>query len=172
MKKPELPSLQRQALDKAGNPPRLPLGYRNALLTIIERRLKSDKSWEAYTTPEQLARALRANSNVPLPPEIHNYLCDILEGKIKKPNGRPPDSQNLWASIKKDIAPVVYDRYFIWLNKRIKSVGLNGWSAIKNAHWWQGPPSQRAARMTCRALSLSIDWKSLLNTISKSKRNG
>ena len=140
-----------------------------SLLSFIEMRLKSSSPWTTYITPEQLARAIRANPGAALSPEIHNYLCDFLEGKIKKPSGRPPNSESASKTIVKIIIPVIYDHYYIWLKKRNRSIGLNGGSLFKNADWWQGPPSERAARITSRALNHSIDWRSVLNTISRSK---
>ncbi len=61
-------------------------GYGKALFEIIERRLKSPSKRGAYIPPEQIARALRENPGIPLPPEIHDYLCNFLEGKIPSPS--------------------------------------------------------------------------------------
>ena len=55
-------------------------GYGKTLFAIIEERLESASKRRAYIPPEQIARALKENPGVPLPPEIHEYLCDFLEG--------------------------------------------------------------------------------------------
>ena len=143
--------------------------YTGLLLDLVEKRLNSDSPWTAYITPEQLARATKANPGVALSPEIHSYLCDFLEGKIKKPSGRPPDSESASKTIKNIFIQIVHDHYYIWLKERNNTIGLKGGSLFNNADWWQGPPNERAARITCRALRLSINWRSVLNIISKSK---
>ncbi len=131
-------------------------GYGKALFEIIERRLKSPSKRGAYIPPEQIARALRENPGVPLPPEIHDYLCDFLEGKILAPGGRPADSENPLSQIKKTLIPSTYARYLAWLQRRKRSMGLKGWKLIREAKWWRGPPNERAARMTCRSLTHSV----------------
>lgn len=60
-------------------------GYGKALFQIIEKRLTSSSTRRAYIPPEQIAQALKMNPDVPLPPAIHEYLCDFLEGKVRKP---------------------------------------------------------------------------------------
>lgn len=171
MKKPALPESKKQASDKIQDLGKLPRGHAKALFIIIEKRLKSDSQWNAYISPKELVRALRANLDVPLPPEFHNYLCDFLEGKIKKPSGRPPDSKNPSAMLYKLLIPIFYERYYTWLNKRKKSIGIKGCKPIQKADWWQGPPNERAARMTCRRLVLPMDWRRVLNFISESKKD-
>ncbi len=69
-------------------------GYGKALFEIIEERLKAPSKRRAYIPPAQLARALRETPGIPLPPEIHDYLCDFLEGKILAPPGRRADREN------------------------------------------------------------------------------
>jgi hypothetical protein len=49
-------------------------GYGKALFTIIRKRLKSSSRQRAYIPPEQIARALRKNPGVPLPPVPPEYL--------------------------------------------------------------------------------------------------
>ena len=144
-------------------------GYGKAFFVIIERRLKSPSKREAYIPPELLAQALRLNPGVPLPPAIHDYLCDFLEGKIRAPGGRPPDFENPLSQIKKVLIPATYERYYTWLKARKKSVGLTGWKPIQGADWWQGPPNERAARMTCRQLGLRVSWRRVQNIVSKAK---
>ena len=146
-------------------------GYGKMLFGIIEKRLKSSSKRRAYIPPEQIARALRENPGIPLPPEIHDYLCDFLEGKILVPAGRPADSENPLSQIKKTLIPLKYARYLAWLKQRKQSMGLKGWKQIQNADWWQGPPSERAARMTQFRLVLAISWRRVQNIVSEAKKN-
>jgi hypothetical protein len=145
-------------------------GYGKALFVIIERRLKSPSKREAYIPPEEMAGALRYNPGVPLPPAIHDYLCDFLEGKVQAPRGRPADTEIPWSQINKILIPPTYERYYTWLKKRKRSMGLSGWKSIRSADWWQGPPSERAARMTCRRLRLAISWRRVQNIVSEAKK--
>ncbi len=85
-------------------------GHGKALFAIIERRLKSSSKRGANIPPEQIARALRENPGVPLPPEIHDYLCDFLEGKIRVPAGRRADIEKPLSQIKKALIPSTYAR--------------------------------------------------------------
>ncbi len=142
-------------------------GYGKAMFVIIERRLKSSSKRRAYIPPEQIARALRENPGVPLPPEIHNYLCDFLEGKILAPAGRRADSENPQSQINKILIPLFYARYLAWLKRRRRSMGLEGWKPIRDADWWQGPPNEQAARMTRHRLLLAIDWRRFQNIVSE-----
>ena len=142
-------------------------GYGNTLFAIIRKRLNSPAKQRAYIPPEQIARALRKNPGVPLPPEIHDYLCDFLEGKIPAPAGRPSDIEKPLAQIKKHLIPPTYVRYLAWLKGR---KGLQGWKTIREADWWQGPPSERAARMTCRSLKLAMGWRRVQNIVSEANK--
>ncbi len=145
-------------------------GYGKALFVIIERRLKSPSKRESYIPPELLAQALRLNPGVPLPPAIHDYLCDFLEGKVRAPRGRPADTEKPGSQINKILIPLTYARYYTWLKKRERSMCLRGWTLIRGADWWQGPPNVRAARMTRRRLSLAMDWRRVQNIVSESKK--
>ncbi len=145
-------------------------GYGKTLFAIIEKRLKSSSKRRAYIPPEQVARALRENPGVPLPPEIHEYLCNFLEGKIQGPAGRPADSENPTLRLKKALVPPTYERYLAWLQRRKRLMGLKGWKQIRDADWWHGPPNERAARMTRRRWGLAMDWHAVQNIVSKSKK--
>ena len=108
-------------------------GHGKALFAIIKKRLKSSSKRRAYIPPEQIARALRENPGVPLPPEIHEYLCNILEGKIQGPPGRQADSENPTLRLKKALIPPTYARYLTWLQRRKRLMGLEGWKQIREA---------------------------------------
>ena len=145
-------------------------GYGSTLFYLIGERLNSPSKRRAYIPPKQIARALRENPGVPLPPDIHDYLCDFLEGKIPAPAGRPADFENPLTQIKKHLIPPTYARYLAWLKRRKRSMELKGWKTIRNADWWRGPPSERAARMTCRGLGLAMDWRRVQNIVSEAKK--
>ena len=138
------------------------------LFQVIIKRLKSSSKRRAFIPPELIAAALRENPGVPLPPEIHGYLCDFLEGKVPAPAGRPSDIGKPLAQIKKHLIPPTYVRYLAWLKGR---KGLQGWKTIREADWWRGPPNERAARMTCRSLKLAMDWRRVHNIVSEAKKN-
>ena len=145
-------------------------GYGKSLFGIIEEQLESSSKQRVYIRPERIARALRENPGVPLPPTIHDYLCDFLEGKIRAPAGRRAVYEIPLAQIKKTLIPHVYARYHAWLRRRSRSVGLTGWQRIRDADWWEGPPHERAARMTRRKLRLAMDWRRVRNIVSDAKK--
>jgi hypothetical protein len=145
-------------------------GYGRALFFIIEKRLKSSSKRRAYIPPEQIAQALRLNPGIPLPPDIHDYLCDYLDGKIRKPSGRKPDSEKALSHIKKTLIPVVYDRYLKGLRRQKRERKRKGLDPIKTDGWWDGPSSERAAVMTARRLGLNMNHHTIHNIVSKSKK--
>ncbi len=123
-----------------------------------------------YVGPDELARVLRANARAPIPPEIHDYLCDFLERKVRAPAGRRADIEKPLPLIKKHLIPPTYARYLAWLKRRKRSMGLKGWKTIREADWWEGPPNERAARMTCRRLRPAMDWRSVQNIVSEANK--
>ena len=145
-------------------------GYGATLFYIIGERLNSPSKRRAYIPRKQIARALRENPGVPLPSDIHDYLCDFLEGKIPAPAGRPADFENPLTQIKKHRIPQTYARYLAWLRRRRRSMGLEGWKPIREADWWQGPPNERAARMTRHRLYLAMDWRRVQNIVSEANK--
>ena len=147
-----------------------PSGHGNMLLGLIETQLKSSPKRRAYVPPEQIAQLLRQYPEIPLSLTIRDYLCDFLEGKIKAPAGRPSNLGKPVRLLKKALIPSNYERYLAWLQKRKRSLGLNGWKQIRNADWWQGAPNERAARMISRRFKYSIDWRGVQNILSKAKK--
>lgn len=147
-----------------------PSGYGAMEFGLIEKRLKSSPKRRAYVPPEQIAQLLRQYPEIPLSPTIRDYLCDFLEGKIKAPAGRPSDLGNPVKLLKKALIPLTYERYLTWLQKRNRTVGLDGWKQIRNADWWKGAPNERAARMTSHRFEYSMDWRGIQNIVSKAKK--
>ena len=66
---------------------------------------------------------------------------------------------------------VAYARYLTWLQRRKRSMELEGWKLIRGADWWHGPPNERAARMTCRGLGLPMmNWRTVQNIVSEANK--
>jgi hypothetical protein len=139
-------------------------------LALLRTRLERSPGQQPYIPPAELAAILRANPGVVLPPSVLAYLCDVLDGKIRPPSGRQRDSEQPIRHLQRLFIPIVYGRYLAWLQRREKSVGLAGWRPIRDTAWWQGPPNERAARMTCRFLRLAMDWRRVHNIASAAKR--
>ena len=144
-----------------------PIGaYEARILSgLIERDLVSSKKGKRYVEPEKLARLLRAEPPQLLQPLIREYLCDVLQGRVRKPLGRPEEPLNANAYMRLFWAAQNYRRFLAWLQKRQRSRGLEGWCPIKEADWWQGPPHERAARMAAKRYRGHIDWRRLRNLI-------
>ena len=119
-------------------------------------------------TSEELAAVLEANSAAPLPAWFSALVAKSLRGELKKKRGRPKDDNPL-SSIRFQLAMALYHQYLPWLQKRERSVGLNGWPALRGKHWWAGSsPHERAARMATARWLRHIDWRSFLNRVSSS----
>src|SRR5690606_29786301 len=103
-----------------------------------------------YIPGADLAKALRASPGTPLPPKLHAYLCRYLEGSIQHPRGRRTNA--LEEACREVVVPDLYQHYLGWLQRREARLGLDGWSCIRTAPWWQGSPHERAARMVARAI--------------------
>lgn len=123
-----------------------------------------------YVDGADLAAALREQSGKPVPPKVLDYLCRYLGGKVSKPKGRnaTPKTERLRLQM---IIRHDYLRYLAWLRKRKKRYGqLDGWSVIRQASWWQGPPNERAARMTACSWSYGAEsWRTVQNLVSSRK---
>lgn len=123
-----------------------------------------------YVDGGRLATAIREQAGKPIPPDVLDYLCRFLEGKVSKPKGRKPvpiSEQHRTRMLLR----YSYNRYLDWLKARKKRYGhLEGWSFIKEASWWQGPPNERAARMAAhRWLYGAESWRHVHNLLSSSK---
>ena len=132
-------------------------------LLNLERRLAERK----IPTAEELAAVLEANSAQPLPAWFSALVVKSLRGELKKKRGRPKD-ENPLSSIYFQFAMAKYHQYLPRLQKRARSVGLDGWPALRGKPWWDGPPHERAARMATARWLPHIDWRSFLNRVSSS----
>lgn len=121
-----------------------------------------------FVDPVVLAEELRENLDGPLPEDLRIWLADYLAGDISPKRGRPgrPAHEQLY---RKALWQVTYKRYLTWLQKRQSKAGhLNGWSCFSKAGWWQGPPSERAARMVAERFGDGHHaWRSVQTTLSK-----
>ena len=121
----------------------------------------------AWLTTDDLMAAIVANSEQPIPPVVLDHLRNRLDGKAKKPRGRKqPDAT---ARVRELLIPIAYERYLRWLRRREATQGLGGWSYVRGAAWWNGPPHERAARMTQASLMKQADWRHILNIVSKAR---
>jgi hypothetical protein len=137
--------------------------YGPTSLLSLERRIAEGK----IPTAEELAAVLEANSAEPPPAWFSALVVKSLRGELKKKRGRPKDDSPL-SSIRFQLARVKYHQYLTWLQKRQRSVGLNGWPAVRDQKWWTGPPHERAARMATARWLRHMDWKAFLNRVSSS----
>lgn len=119
------------------------------------RRLKADPDeWFKF---ECILQALEANSCEPIPEEFMIYLRRRLDQEAPKPRGRRPGGS--LEELRRHLIRFHYRRNLDWLKARRKSTGFKGWSLIRDADWWKGPPSERAARITKKRLAPSFTWE-------------
>jgi hypothetical protein len=120
-------------------------------------RIRSSE--DVWIETSKLLDAIRKNSSAPVPDEVLEYLRRRLDGEVPKPRGRRPGGTLSY--LRNQLISIHYRRYFDWLEKREKTLGLDGWSLIRNVDWWEGPPSERAARMTQKRYGRYITWQSV-----------
>lgn len=137
--------------------------YGPTSLLSLERRIAEGK----IPSADELAAVLEANATEPLPAWFSALLVQSLRGELKKKRGRPPNDDAL-SNIRFHVARAKYPLYLAWLQKRERSVGLNGWPALRGKHWWMGVPHERAARMATARWFRHVDWKAFLNRVSSS----
>jgi len=137
--------------------------YGSTSLLNLERSIAAGK----IPAAEELAAVLAANSEVQLPAWFIELIVKSLRGELKKKRGRPKDDSPL-SVIRFQLARAKYHQYLTWLQKRQRSVGLNGWAAVRDQTWWTGPPHERAARMATGRWLRHMDWKAFLNRVSSS----
>jgi hypothetical protein len=134
--------------------------YGPASLLNLERSIAGGK----MPTGAEIAAILEANSDEPLPPWFIAIVVKSLRGELKKRAGRPKEDS--WAETRFAIAKWKYPRYLAWLQKRQRSSGLIGWSAVRGKDWWTGAPHERAARIVTKRWLKHMSWQAFLNRIS------
>jgi hypothetical protein len=132
-------------------------------LLNLERRIAEGK----IPTADELAAVLEANAAEPLPAWFSGLVVKSLRGELKKTRGRPKDESPL-SVIRFQLAKAKYHQFLTWLQKRESSVGLKGWTAVRDQSWWTGPPHERAARLVTSRWLRHMDWRSFLNRVSSS----
>ncbi len=137
------------------------------LLCLIERRLSDLTHPSHYVGPDELNRALKANADKPLPPIVDEYARDMREGRVNSPRGR--GYRGGLDKLCEVLIVADYRRRLAWLRQRRRSIGLKGWSGIRDAGWWQGAPHARAAKMTaCRwGKRFNMGYRRILNLASE-----
>lgn len=113
----------------------------------------------AWIETDVLIAALRDNAREPFPEAVINYLRQRLEGEARKQRGRGRSAHSSTVELRNLLISSRFERYERWLTARKTRSGLKGWSAIRTAEWWQGPPSERAARMALRKTGLNVTWR-------------
>ena len=108
---------------------------------------------------------LLAHPDQVLPEWILDVVLLGIEGKLKATRGRRSSKPSVNA-FKWVLAKAKYEKTLRWLQRREKSLGLEGWSLLRGKDWWDGPPHQRAARIVISQLKLRIDWRAFHNRIS------
>jgi hypothetical protein len=134
--------------------------YGPTSLLNLERSIAEGKIPAAV----ELAAILEANSEKQLPAWFIATVVKSLRGELKRRPGRPKASPLL--EIRFALAKARYPLYLAWLQKRQRSSGLEGWSAVRRKHWWDGPPHERAARIVTQRWLRHMNWKAVLNRIS------
>ena len=134
--------------------------YGPTSLLNLERSIAEGK----IPTAAQLADVLEANSDQQLPPWFVSTIVKSLRGELRRRPGRP---KNSWLSeIRFAIAEAKYPLYLAWLQKRERSSGLKGWSAVRGKDWWAGSPHERAARIATARWLQHVHWRTFLNRVS------
>ena len=126
-----------------------------------EERIKQGE----LPTRDQLKVMLLAHPDQVLPEWILDVVLLGIDGKLKATRGRRSSKPSVNA-FKWVLAKAKYEKTLRWLQRREKSLGLEGWSLLRGKDWWDGPPHQRAARIVISQLKLRIDWRAFHNRIS------
>lgn len=139
--------------------------FGHASLLNLQRLMKEGKVPE----PEQLAAVLEASAGQPLPSWFAGLVAQALRGKLKKKRGRPLKGDDPLYPIRFQLAVARYEAYLAWLQKRQRSLGLKGWSAVRGKDWWTATPHESAARMSTARWLPHMNWNSFLNEVSRLK---
>jgi len=121
----------------------------------------------AIPTSELLADVLAANASAALPPWFIDLLVTALRGQLKRKAGRP--RRGLAGELALLGARADYPGVHAWLVRRQARSGLRGWAAVRQKHWWSGPPHERAAQIVIARWRLRISCRSFLNEVSSQK---
>lgn len=134
----------------------------------VNRLLATDP--KAWIETSDLMVALDSNAREPIPESVRVHLRRRLDRKAKKRRGRGRTAVGL--KMRNVIIATKFEKIESWLNARQARHGLIGWRFIRDADWWQGPPSERAARMVVHDLELNLSWESVRNIAYNVGKNG
>lgn len=126
-------------------------------VTGLTRTLEEKRA--AWIETDVLIAALRENAREPIPKIVEDYLRLRLDGQIRKRQGRGRSAGMPAKRLHRLLIRTYFERYQDWLASRRERVGLEGWTLIRDADWWQGSPAERAARMVVRRLRLNMTWR-------------
>lgn len=133
---------------------------------VQKRQLQADP--KAWIETHDLLAEIKRNAREPIPQAVLDHLSDRLEGKARKRQGR--GRRTAGHKLKNRLIAASFERRESWLVLRESKGGLNGWPPIQNADWWQGPPSERAARMVKRRLGLNLGWERVRNIAYEARK--
>jgi hypothetical protein len=134
----------------------------------IEATLAADP--QAWIETRHLMAALEWNAGRPIPALTLAHLRARLDGTAKKRRGRGRPSCS--RAFRDTLIAAGFEQKEAWLNARLAKQGLKGWSPIRDAEWWQGPPSERAARMVLRRWEFNLSWETVRNIAYKIRKEG
>ena len=123
------------------------------------RKLEADP--KAWIETSYLVAEFNRTAREPIPQTVIDHLTTRLDGTAKKRQGR--GRLTAGRRLTKLLIAKSFDRRESWLAWRQSKGGLNGWRQIRNADWWQGAPSERAARMVKERLGLNLGWERVRN---------
>lgn len=128
-----------------------------------QRKLEEDP--KAWIETSYLVVEIDRNAREPIPKAVRVHLTDRLDGKAKKRQGRGRRTPG--RQFRKMYIATCFERRQSWLEGRLAKGGLEGWRQIRKAEWWQGPPSERAARIVQARLKLNMGWERVRNIAYK-----
>lgn len=131
-----------------------------------KRQLEADP--KAWIETQDLLAEIKRNAREPIPQAVLDHLSDRLDGKARKRQGRGRPTAG--RKLTNQLIASSFERRESWLIWRESKGGLKGWPPIQNADWWQGPPSERAARMVKRRLGLNLGWERVRNIAYEARK--
>lgn len=133
---------------------------------VPKRQLEADP--KAWIETHHLLAEIKRNAREPIPQSVLGHLSDRLDGKARKRQGR--GRRTATRELMNCLIAASFERRESWLIWRQEMSGLKGWPPIQNADWWQGPPSERAARMVKRRLGLNLGWERVRNIAYEARK--
>ena len=143
--------------------------FENPFVEFLERRSvrgltdRLQSAPNAWLETDEIMEGLVRNAREPMPAAFQDYLRRRLNGEVRKRQGRGRRVNRFQTQLRDQIIIAYFGMFEDALNRRAKRSGLKGWPRIAKADWWQGPPSERAARMVRQKWRLPLSWKTILN---------